>query len=132
MKKTDFRSWRHTKHCHISTAVFFNLGSAKPTGSTNYLQGSVRILKLALFLVSKFRQKFNNVSKIPRLEKGWKALLYREKAGELKYFLIRFVPKVWLLSFQKGNNDNVQPLNVYLRSLIFSFILQKRLHNKCI
>jgi len=32
--------------------VFFNLGSAEPTGSANSLQGSVRILKLALFLVS--------------------------------------------------------------------------------
>jgi len=54
--------------------VFFNLGSAKPTGSENSLQASMRILKLAPFLVSKFRQKFNNVSKVPRLEKGWKAL----------------------------------------------------------
>ena len=51
-------------------AVFFNLGSAEPTGSANSVQGSVRILKLALFLVSRFRHKFNNVSKVPRLEKG--------------------------------------------------------------
>jgi len=58
------------------TAVFFNLGSAEPTGSANSLQGSVRILKLALFLVSRFRQKLNNVLKVPRHEKGWKALLY--------------------------------------------------------
>jgi len=49
---------------HLLKSVFFNLGSA------NSLQGSVRILKLALFLVSRFRQKFNNVSKVPRLEKG--------------------------------------------------------------
>jgi len=55
-------------------AVFFNLGSAEPTGSAKFLQGFVRILKLALFLVSWFRQKFNNVSKVPRLEKGLKAL----------------------------------------------------------
>jgi len=57
-----------TRH-HLSKAVFFNLGSA------NSLQGSMRILKLALFLVSWFRQKFNNVSKVPRHEKGWKALV---------------------------------------------------------
>jgi hypothetical protein len=48
----------------IYKAVFFNLGSA------NSVQGSVIILKLALFLVSRFRHKFNNVSKVPRLEKG--------------------------------------------------------------
>jgi len=57
-------------------AVFFNLGSSEPTGSANFLQGSARILKLTLILLSRFRQKFNNVSKVPRLEKGWKALLY--------------------------------------------------------
>jgi hypothetical protein len=43
--------------------VFFNLGTA------NSLQGSVRILKLTLFLVSRFCKKFNNISKVPRLEK---------------------------------------------------------------
>jgi len=59
-----------TKLCLYSRSVFFNLGSEEPTGSANSLQGSARILKLALFLVSRFRQKFNNVSKVPRLEKG--------------------------------------------------------------
>jgi hypothetical protein len=37
--------------------VYFNLGSA------NSLQGSVRILKLSLFLVSRFPKKFNNYLK---------------------------------------------------------------------
>jgi len=60
----------HGTQVLVSSSVFFNLGSAEPTGSANYLQGSVRILKLALFLVSRFRQKFNNVSKVPRHEKG--------------------------------------------------------------
>ncbi len=53
-----------------SSTVFFNLGSAEPTGSANSLQRSARILILVLFLVSRFRQKFNTVSKVPRLEKG--------------------------------------------------------------
>jgi len=34
---------------HHFKPVFFNLGSEKPTGSANSLQGSVIILKLALF-----------------------------------------------------------------------------------
>jgi len=63
----------------VSITVFFNLGSAEPTGSANSLQGSVRILKLALFLASRFRQKSKNVSKVPQLEKGWKTLLYNIK-----------------------------------------------------
>ena len=50
-----FRTQDHTK------AVFFNLGS-------------VKILILALLCVSRFRQSLNNVSKVPRLKKGWKAL----------------------------------------------------------
>jgi hypothetical protein len=52
-------------------------------GFRQFLQGSSRILKLALFLVSRFLQKLNNVLKVPRLEKGWKALPYTNK----NYFL---------------------------------------------
>ncbi len=52
------------------TPVFFNLGSA------NSLLGSLRILKSALFWLSRFRHMLNNVSKIPRIKKGWKTLLY--------------------------------------------------------
>ncbi len=43
------------KLIYIVYIVFFNLGS------TNSVQGSSRILKLALFLVSRFRLMFNNV-----------------------------------------------------------------------
>ena len=50
----------------VSRTVFFNLGFKKPRGSTNFLQGSVRMLKLALFWVSRFRQTLNIVSKVPR------------------------------------------------------------------
>ncbi len=56
--------------------VSFLYSSVFQPGFRQLFQGSVRILKLALFLVSRSRQKFNNVSKVPRLEKGWKALLY--------------------------------------------------------
>ncbi len=55
--------------------VFFNLGSAEPTCSANSLQGTVKILILVLFLVSMFRQKFNNFLEVPRLDKSWKALI---------------------------------------------------------
>jgi len=41
-----------------------------------FCTGFRAFLKLALFLVSRFRQNFNIVSKVPRLEKGWKALAY--------------------------------------------------------
>jgi hypothetical protein len=63
----------------LCMAVFFNLGFA------NSLQGSVRILKLALFLVSRFRQKLNNIAKVPRLEKGWKALVYGNNKAKITY-----------------------------------------------
>jgi len=59
-----------------STSVFFNLGSAEPRGSASSLRSSLRILILVLFWVSRFRQIFNIVSKVPWLEKGWKTLFY--------------------------------------------------------
>ncbi len=50
----------HSNNTWHSWAVFCNLGSVKN-------------LYLALFLASWFRQPlFKNVSKVPRLEKGWK------------------------------------------------------------
>jgi hypothetical protein len=53
----------------VHTSVF-QPWFAEPTSSADSLQGSARILKLVLFLVSRFRQKLYNVSKVPRLEKG--------------------------------------------------------------
>jgi len=56
-----------------------------PLGSSNCLQGSVRILKLTLFWVSRFRQRLNNVLKVSWLEKGWKTLMY----GNLLCYIIK-------------------------------------------
>jgi len=63
-----FRSHR----THNTITVFFNLGSSEARGSTLSSLGSVKILKLALFWVSRFRQMLNNVSKVPRLKKRLK------------------------------------------------------------
>jgi len=62
-------------------AVFFNLGSASSE------LGSLRILKLALFWVSRLHQTLNNFWKVPRLEKGWKTLFYgiSSKGGYYKF-----------------------------------------------
>ncbi len=60
----------------LPTSVFFNLGSAEPRGSLHSSLSSARLLKLTLFWVSRFRQTFSNVSKVPQLEKGWKTLTY--------------------------------------------------------
>jgi len=57
----------------IFTPVVTNLGSA------NSLMSPLRILKLAIFCVSRFCQMLNNVSKVPRLGKGWKTLIYAIK-----------------------------------------------------
>jgi len=64
---------------HCSTPVFFNLGSAEPTGSASSLRSSLRILILVLFWVSKFRQILNIVSletrtilKKDQLKEEWK------------------------------------------------------------
>jgi len=67
--------WDYPQVLLFFRPVFFNLGSAEPRSSTHHSLGSVRIIKLALFWVSKFCQLLNNFSKVPRLQKGWKPLL---------------------------------------------------------
>jgi len=68
----SLKIWVMTTTIWRPFTVLFNLGSAKLRGSAHSSLGSVWILKLALFLVSMFHQMLNNVSKVPRPEKGWK------------------------------------------------------------
>jgi len=56
--------------------VFFNLGSAEPRGSANSLLGSLKMLWIVLYRAFRFRQMIRNFREVPRLEKGWKTLLY--------------------------------------------------------
>jgi len=54
----------------LSTSVFFNLGSA------NLLLGSLKMLKIVLYGTFKFPQVIRNLQEVPRIEKGWKTLVY--------------------------------------------------------
>jgi len=53
-----------------SVPVFFNLGSA------NSLLGSLKMLWIVLYEAFRFCQMIINFWEVPRLEKGWKTLVY--------------------------------------------------------
>ena len=68
--------------------VFFNLSSAEPRGSANSKLGSLKILKIALFWMSRFRQMLFDVSNVPATQKRLKNTC--------------LMMKIWLSTFVSG------------------------------